>query len=222
MAGNIIWNSCNLFHVEPGLLNYNHLVIVIGPSGAGKDSLIAGARLALSNNPTFYFTSREITRPTSAGGESHIAVSVEEFLRRRDSGVYAVCWHAHDTWYGINRSIADQLADGKVVVFNGSRDAIGQARKRFPGVKIVYISAPDAVLAKRLAARGRESTTEVRERMTRNEQLKSIPDGSIVLSNTGSLQQTLDKFIDILQKTLMDESEPPGDYMDSAHLNHAI
>lgn len=201
---------------------YNNLVIVIGPSGSGKDSMIAGARTTLSCNPSFYFTAREITRPSGAGGESHIAVSVEEFLQRRDSGIYAIYWHAHDTWYGINRTIEDKLAEGKVVVFNGSRDAIGKARKRFPGVKIVYISAPDAVIAERLTARGRETTTEVRERMMRNEQLKSIPDGSIVLSNTGSLQQTLDKFVDILQKTLTQESEPPGDYMDRAHRRHAI
>jgi ribose 1,5-bisphosphokinase len=222
MTGNIIWNSCNLFHVEPGLLIYNHLVIVIGPSGSGKDSLIAGARTALSSNPSFYFTSREITRPAGAGGETHIAVSVEEFLQRRDSGVYAIFWHAHDTWYGINRTIKDQLADGKVVVFNGSRGAIDEAKKRFPGLKIVYISAPDAVLAERLTLRGRESSPQVRERMMRNEQLKSIPYGAIVLSNAGSLQQTQDKFIDILQKTLTDESEPLDEYTDRAHLSHAI
>jgi phosphonate metabolism protein PhnN/1,5-bisphosphokinase (PRPP-forming) len=210
------------FHAGCSLLIYNHLVIVIGPSGSGKDSLIAGARKALSSNPSFYFTSREITRPSGAGGESHIAVSVEEFLRRRDAGIYAISWHAHDTWYGINQTIEDQLAEGKVVIFNGSRAAIDEARKRFPGVKIIFINAPEAVLAERLTARGRESDPQVRERLVRNARLKTIPDGAIVLSNDGSLEQTLDEFVDILQKTLADKSEPLDDYTDSVHLSHAI
>lgn len=210
------------FHVGCSQLIYNHLVIVIGPSGSGKDSLITGARAALSSNPAFYFTTREITRLSNAGGEMHLALSEEEFLQRRDSGVYAICWYAHDTWYGINRTIEDQLAEGKVVVFNGSRDAIGQARKRFPGVKIVYISAPDTVLAQRLTARGRESDPQVKERMVRNSRLKTIPNGAIVLSNAGSLEQTLDKFVDILQKTLTDNLEPVDSYAESGHLSKAI
>jgi ribose 1,5-bisphosphokinase len=202
--------------VESGLLIYNHLVIVIGPSGSGKDSLIAGAKTVLSRHPSFYFTSREITRPSDAGSESHIAVSREEFLRRQDSGTYSISWHAHDTWYGINRTIEDQLAEGNVVVFNGSRAAIDEAKKRFPGLKIIYISAPDSVIAERLTARGRESDPQVRERVARNNQLRKIPDGAIVLSNAGSLAQTLDKFIDILQQTLADKPEPLDDYMDSS------
>jgi len=61
-------------------LNYNHLVIVIGPSGSGKDTLISKAKDALADNLAFYFTSREITRPVNAGGERHIAVSDDVFL----------------------------------------------------------------------------------------------------------------------------------------------
>ncbi|MDT8281578.1 MAG: phosphonate metabolism protein/1,5-bisphosphokinase (PRPP-forming) PhnN [Gammaproteobacteria bacterium] len=195
---------------------YSHLVIVIGPSGSGKDTLIAGARKVLANDPAFYFTSREITRPSSNSGEQHIAVSEEEFLRRRDAGNYAISWHAHETWYGINRTLEGHLAEGKMVVFNGSRAAINEAKKRFPGVKIIFINVPEDVLADRLSARGRESDLQVRERMSRNRQLTEIPAGSIVMSNAGPLQQTLDKFVSILQALLTDKHELEKKYMDKA------
>ncbi|MFV9615946.1 MAG: phosphonate metabolism protein/1,5-bisphosphokinase (PRPP-forming) PhnN [Gammaproteobacteria bacterium] len=202
-------------------MTYKHLVIVIGPSGSGKDTLIAGARAILADDPAFYFTTREITRPLGVGGERHIAISKEEFQRRCDAGVYAIYWHAHDTWYGINRTIVDRLADGKVVVLNGSRAAIDEAKKRFPGVNVIFINSPEEVLLDRLAARGRESDLQVSERIARNARLKTIPDGAIVLSNdgSGSLHQTLDDFVGILQKTLADD---PDGYADNVHLNHAV
>jgi ribose 1,5-bisphosphokinase len=202
-------------------LIYKHLVIVIGPSGSGKDSLITGARKLLSSNPAFCFTTREITRPSDAGAEGHIALSEGEFLRRREAGDYAICWHAHDTWYGINRTIEDRLAEGRVAVFNGSRAAIDQAKKRFPGVKIIYISAPEAVIAERITARGRESDPQVRERMARNARLKTIPDAVTVLSNDGSLEQSIDKLVGILQKVLAGDSELE-EFVDDSHLRHAL
>jgi ribose 1,5-bisphosphokinase len=197
-------------------LNYNHLVIVIGPSGSGKDTLISSAKTLLTDKPAFYFTTREITRPPDAAGERHISVSEDLFLQRREAGAYAITWHAHDTWYGIDRSIEDHLAEGKVVIFNGSRAAIEEAKKIFPGVKIIFIDAPDSVLAQRLTARGRESDLQVRERLARNELLRNIPDGSIVLTNAGPIQHTLDEFVGILQGILFaDEDNSAISYSDN-------
>ena len=203
-------------------MNYNNLVIVIGPSGSGKDSLIAGAKKLLSGNAAFCFTTREITRPSGAGAEEHIALSEEEFQWRREAGDYAICWHAHDTWYGINRTIEQELAEGRVVVFNGSRAAIDQAKKRFPGVKIIYISAPDEILTERITARGRESDAQIRERINRNARLKTIPDTAIVLSNAGTLRQSLEQFVELLRETLTDECEQSDDHADNRHLRHVI
>jgi ribose 1,5-bisphosphokinase len=200
----------------------NHLVIVIGPSGSGKDTLIAGAKKALSGNPDFYFARREITRPLAPGSEQHIAVSEETFQHREKTGAYAISWHAHGTWYGIRQSIEDNLADGKVVVFNGSRAAIEDAKKRFPGIRIIFITAPDNILAERLTARARESGLQVSERMLRNRQLATIPDGATVLTNTGSIAQTLDEFISILKNTVADRSEPVKNFAGTGQRRHAV
>ena len=78
---------------------YNRLVVVIGPSGSGKDALITGAGMMLANNPGYYFTTREITRPSSTTGERHILVSEEEFRQRHNSGQYTISWSAHNAWH---------------------------------------------------------------------------------------------------------------------------
>ena len=62
------------------------LFLVVGPSGAGKDTLLDGARAALATDDRFVFARRAITRPAEAGGEIYDAITGEEFARRRDAG----------------------------------------------------------------------------------------------------------------------------------------
>ncbi len=142
------------------------LVLVVGPSGAGKDTLMDAARAALSGEAGVRFVRREITRPETAGGEAHLAVSEAEFVSRAAAGAYALHWRAHGLGYGIPADIAEDLAAGRVVVANVSRAVLEEAASRFP-VRVLEITAPVAVLAKRLAARGRESEADIAARLAR-------------------------------------------------------
>ena len=76
------------------------LIAVMGPSGAGKDALIAYAR-AKSDPAQVIVAHRYITRPAGAGGENHVALSAAEFAARRAAGLFALAWESHGLAYGV-------------------------------------------------------------------------------------------------------------------------
>jgi len=134
---------------------------IVGPSGAGKDTLIEGA---LKARPDLGLVRRVITRPTGAGGEDFEGVTEADFTVRQQRGDFALHWQAHGLHYGIPKAQVQCPGD---VIFNGSRAALPQAAKVFPGLKVILVTAPDAILAERLAARGRETEADIRQRLTR-------------------------------------------------------
>jgi ribose 1,5-bisphosphokinase len=142
---------------------------IVGPSGAGKDTLMAGALRARSD---LRLVRRVITRPSEAGGEDFEGVSDDDFDRRKAIGDFALDWDAHGLRYGIP---ADQVSGPGDILFNGSRAALPVAVRLFPGLRVILVTAPDAVLAARLAARGRESEADIRARLARSG--FSLPDG---------------------------------------------
>ena len=142
------------------------LVAVVGPSGAGKDTLMEAARLRLEGRPGFRFARRVITRPADAGGEEHEALDRAAFLARRDSGGFALWWQAHGLLYGIPRDIEADLAAGRTVIANLSRTVLAEADAAYR-LLVLEITAPPEVLAARLAVRGREDAAMVAARLAR-------------------------------------------------------
>jgi len=137
------------------------LFIIVGPSGAGKDTLLAGATAA---DPNLHWARRVITRPATAGGEPFEGVNVQTFDARLHAGDFALHWQAHGLRYGIPHT---ELAQPGDVMVNGSRAALSAIQTIFPDLVVIRISAPSAVLAERLAARGRESLQDITERLQR-------------------------------------------------------
>ena len=156
------------------------LVMVVGPSGAGKDTVLNRARQALASDPRFRFVRRTITRPADPDGEAHEAVTEAEFAMRS----FALQWQAHGLRYGIPDDIVHDLARGTVVVANVSRGIVALAAQRFPA-RIIEVTAPPALLAQRLAARGREPAADVRNRLTRSATLPTdVPLDQVVNDRT--------------------------------------
>jgi phosphonate metabolism protein PhnN/1,5-bisphosphokinase (PRPP-forming) len=177
------------------------LVLVVGPSGAGKDTLLEAARAALVGDPRFRFVRRVITRPAEAGGEDHEAVSEEAFGTRS----FALQWQAHGLRYGLPIDIVDDLTLGKVVVANVSRGVIAHAADLYP-TKVIEVTAAPDILAQRLAARGRETADDMSKRLSR---AVVIPGGVPVytIMNDGSVAEAADRFVGALVRAA--ESVPP-------------
>ncbi len=176
------------------------LILVVGPSGSGKDTLIDAARSALATDPRFHFPTRDITRPAEAGGEAHNPVDVAAFDARRAAGSYALSWGAHDLLYGVPADIADVLATGRSVVVNVSRSVIDEARRRFPPTAVVSLSVPEAVLRARLAGRGRETAEQIESRVARAAAVTVGGPDVFEVVNDGTVDLAVRRFLDALER----------------------
>lgn len=169
---------------------------VVGPSGAGKDTLIAAARRA---RPDLHIVRRVITRPAEAGGEPYEGVTPEDFARRKAEGAFVLDWEAHGLCYGIPVSVETAMSEGRDVIFNGSRAMLGAAWEVFPGLTVVHVTASIPVLADRLAQRGRETKDEIARRLTRASYEIPYGIGVRVVENNGRLDDAVAAFLDALQ-----------------------
>lgn len=165
---------------------FGHLVLVVGPSGAGKDALIGYARGELGSDARYVFVDRAITRPPG-GGEINRFLSQDDFAAAEARGDFALSWRSHGHAYGIPRAVRADLAAGRVVVANVSRTvltaAAGVAAQRI----VIEISAAPLVLAGRLAARGREAPEDVASRLAREVPLETSGARHVVIDNSGAL-----------------------------------
>ncbi|MGF1454563.1 MAG: phosphonate metabolism protein/1,5-bisphosphokinase (PRPP-forming) PhnN [Alphaproteobacteria bacterium] len=175
------------------------LFLVVGPSGAGKDTLMDGARAILSACPRFRFARRVITRGAAAGGEDHDAVTPEEFSDLEAAGAFCLSWSAHGLSYGVPAGAARDIAAGRHVVVNVSRRVIGEAQARFSPLETILVTASRDVLAQRLAARGREDAETIAGRLART--VEGPPDGPgvHVVRNEGPVSDGIAAFLDALR-----------------------
>ncbi|MDQ8731207.1 phosphonate metabolism protein/1,5-bisphosphokinase (PRPP-forming) PhnN [Bradyrhizobium daqingense] len=169
-----------------GGIGSGRLVLVVGPSGAGKDTLLRLARAACVDDHDIVFPRRIVTREASAD-EDNVAVTPQEFRRAREHGDFAMHWKAHGHSYALPAEINDDIRAGRTVVVNVSRTVLGALRQAYANVVVVAITAPPDVLAARLAARGRKSDGDIAERLTR-----SVDDASaradVTILNAGSAE----------------------------------
>lgn len=180
------------------------LVYVMGPSGAGKDTLLAYARARL--DPTcILFAHRYITRPVTAGDENHVALTAAEFAMRRAAGLFTLSWESHGHAYGIGVEIELWRKRGLLVVVSGARAAWPTARERYPDAVGVLVDAPADLRAARLASRGREDAAAIRARLER--EVGVAWDGTVHrLDNSGPVAQAGDALVRLLDAAAKDAS----------------
>ncbi len=177
------------------------MIVIVGPSGAGKDTLMDYAAARLSGRPGFHFTRRVITRSCDAGGENHDAVSMHEFIRLEDAGAFAVSWQAHGLKYGIPAAVYRHLEAGEVVIANGSRSALPHFGAAFSRLKVVNIVARPDVLAKRLEQRGRESRDDILRRLERSSLAVTGDFDVTTVDNSGAIEDAGESIMQVLQQS---------------------
>ena len=179
------------------------LILVVGPSGAGKDTLLGLAKAACADDGRIVFPRRVITRQASAS-EDNEEVSAGTFETALARDEYAMHWDAHGHRYALSRAIDDDIRAGHTVVANVSRTVVATMRRAYASVLVVSITAPPNVLAERIAMRARGSDGKIEQRLRRTvDEAAAVPDVSIV--NTGSVDYHARQLVRIIKGERWDD-----------------
>lgn len=174
------------------------LILVVGPSGSGKDTLLRGLKKQFNGNNCLDFVRRYITRPPDSN-EDNYYVDRNCFKILKHNDFFISDWKAHGNEYGIPRNA---LAAGNGIqrrLCSISRDAIADFEDVYDNVIVLQITASQDVLRQRLMGRGREKDEDVKKRLARAEHpvhAKRL----IVFDNSHSLEQSQRDFIALLAK----------------------
>jgi ribose 1,5-bisphosphokinase len=179
-------------------------VAVVGPSGAGKDTILALAQRDLGNAPKLRFARRVITRVSNVEAEDHDCLGEAEFAAAEAAGAFCLTWGAHGLRYGLPADLAADCNAGTTVIANVSRRALALATERFRHVHVVEITAPRELLVQRIAGRGRESAEEIEARLARSVEL-TVPAGAhgpYRIDNSGAADVAAAVFVDLVRRVM--------------------
>jgi ribose 1,5-bisphosphokinase len=180
---------------RPAAIGPGRLVLVVGPSGAGKDTLLRLAQAACADERVV-FPRRVVTREASRS-EDNEQVSPEQFRLALGRGDFAMHWQAHGHCYGLPRAIDDDVRAGRTVVANVSRTVVEAMRRAYADVTVVAITAPPEVLAERLAARARGSDGQLADRLRRAVDGAAAPD--VIINNVGGVEHHARQLVRIIK-----------------------
>jgi ribose 1,5-bisphosphokinase len=190
--------------ISPDLIGPGRLVLIVGPSGAGKDTLIAGAKAACGSNPAIVFPRRVVTRPAS-NAEDHDTLDEANFDRGVKDGAFAFWWEAHGHKYGIPLTADHHIRAGRIVVSNVSRGIVDEMRGKYARVDAVLVTAPADILASRLTRRSRQTDGSLAERIRRNDTFGSFRADHII-ETTGTPETAVQQLLGIIVGTARDRA----------------
>ncbi len=187
------------------------LVILSGPSGVGKSTLVrklldrVGSRLRLSVSAT-----TRSARPGEVDGQHYHFLSQQEFQNRRESGDFLECIEVFGRghWYGtLHNEVKPSLLEGKWVLLEIDVDGAERALSSYPeAISLFLMPAEDPdeaqqVLRERLEARGTEDTESLTRRLeVARREIDRRDRYQYIIVNDG-----LDEAVDEIHNTLIKE-----------------
>jgi ribose 1,5-bisphosphokinase len=180
------------------LLGPGRLILIVGPSGAGKDAVLSLVRLLCEGDRDVVFPRRVVTRPSSEV-EDHDSASEEVFDRLVAEDALAFWWKAHGLRYGIPSSINADIRAGRTVLCNTSRTIVNDIRARYLSVTAVLITAPREILEARLQSRKRPGDGPVLNRINRSGQIADTFQPDITILNDADLDAAAGKLFNVFR-----------------------
>ena len=143
------------------------LIVVSGPSGAGKDTLIQAALEAIPELTLIASATTREPRKGEVDGKDHVFLSREEFERWIEEGRLLEWAEYSGNLYGTPKQSVQELLDGgRSVILRIELQGARQVKERRPDAVMVFVRAPSLEeTRRRLESRATETSASVESRM---------------------------------------------------------
>jgi guanylate kinase len=172
------------------------LVIISGPSGVGKDTVIAALQERRHVRDYHYVVTctTRAPRPGEIPDVSYRFLSPEAFAALRDAGELLEDAEVHGNWYGTPRhEVADALAEGRDVILKIDVQGASTVKQRAPDALLVFLVPPSMEeLFQRLRSRATETADqlEIRQRNAAIELARQGDYDRVVVNETNQQART--------------------------------
>ena len=180
------------------------LVIISGPSGVGKDTIIDALRRR-PRDPDYHYVvtcTTRARRPGEIDGVSYQFLTTDEFLALRDSGGLLEANEVHGHWYGTPRAqVREALAAGHDVILKIDVQGAQQVKERVPNALLVFVVPPSLeALFRRLRSRATETADqlELRQRNAAIELARQEDYDYVVTNEDGQVERTAERIDEII------------------------
>jgi len=193
-------SSAEDLHVANGAM----LVIISGPSGVGKDTIIDALKRR-PHDPDYHYvvtcTTRAM-RPGEVDGVDYHFLRRETFAAQRAAGEFLEANKVHGNWYGTPRGqVHDALLSGRDVILKIDVQGAQVVKEKVPGALLIFLIPPSLEdLFHRLRSRATESADELelRQRNAAIELARQEDYDHVVTNETGQVERTAERIDEII------------------------
>jgi guanylate kinase len=175
------------------------LVIISGPSGVGKDTIIEAMQRREPPHPRHYVVTvtTRARRPKEIDGVSYHFVSLDDYQRLDTAEGLLEASEVHGNWYGTPRDqVQSALSSGRDAILKIDVQGAHKVREKVPDVLLIYVVPPSfEVLRERLVGRSTETSEELEVRLGNAEYELSQQDkyDHVVVNETDQIDGTAEK-----------------------------
>ncbi len=180
------------------------LVIISGPSGVGKDTIIDALRQR-RHDPEYHYVvtcTTRAKRPGEVDGVDYHFLDRATFAAQRAAGEFLEANDVHGNWYGTPRGqVREALARGRDVILKIDVQGAQVVKEKIPGALLIFLIPPSLEdLFQRLLSRATESADEleIRQRNAAIELARQEDYDYVVTNETGQVERTAERIDQII------------------------